>query len=54
MIDMSANKSIVGLQVSILALAKINFFGETSFGFLGGIALLLYGSYLVGTNEFDR
>jgi|GEM_PF-5207462 len=51
---MSANMSIVGLQVSMLAVALINFFGETEFGFLGGIALLLYGSYLVGDNEFDR
>ena len=54
-IDMSANKSIIGLQVSILGLAVANFYaGSTSFGFLVPVALLLYGSYLVGTNEFDR
>ncbi|WP_193308784.1 hypothetical protein [Halorubrum halophilum] len=51
---MSANKSIVGLQVSIWAVALINLFGETEFGFLGGIALLSYGSYLVENTEFDR
>ena len=51
---MSVNRGIVGLRGSISALALINFFGETDFGFLEGIALLLYGSYLVGNNEFDR
>jgi len=53
MINVSANKSILGLQVSILALALISFFGETQFGVLGGTALL-YGSYLVGKYESDR
>ncbi|WP_233562844.1 hypothetical protein, partial [Haloarcula sp. Atlit-120R] len=54
-VDVSANKSIIGLQVSILGLAVANFYaGSTLFGFLLPVALLLYGSYLVGTNEFDR
>ena len=53
--DMSTNKSIIGLQVSILGLAVGNFYsGSTVFGFVVPVALLLYGSYLVGTNEFDR
>ena len=53
---MSANKSIIGLQVSILGLAVANFYAGSStlFGFLVPVALLLYGSYLVGNNEFDR
>jgi len=52
---MSANKSIIGLQVSILGLAVANFYrGSDIFGFLVPVALLLYGSYLVGNNEFNR
>lgn len=51
---MSGDKSIIGLQVSILGLAVANFYSDIIFGFSVPVVLLLYGSYLVGTNEFDR
>lgn len=51
---MSVNKSLIGIQVSILGLAVAILFGEIGPGYLLSIFMLLYGSYLVGNNEYDR
>ncbi|WP_154018091.1 hypothetical protein [Halorubrum sp. AJ67] len=48
---MPSRDGLLGVQTSIIGLAILELFGEVSGGFLVGIAVLLYGSYLVGRNR---
>ncbi|WP_160162882.1 MULTISPECIES: hypothetical protein [Halorubrum] len=48
---MPSDDGLLGVQTSIIGLAILELFGEAGGGFLVGVGVLLYGSYLVGRNR---